>query len=309
MGNTVAFSSTIDLNDVAVFVRVIDAGSFSRAASDLGLTKSAVSRRVARLEEALGVRLMHRTTRRSSLTEAGKRFHQRATSAVSTLREAASEIDELVQEPRGTVRITAPPDLGTDYLVGIVGKLTRRHPGIEIELSLSTRLVDIVAEGFDIALRGTGALRDSSLVARRIAMTPLVLIASSKYLAARGTPRAPEDLSEHECILFGTDPERTRWKLTGPAGERTVAVHGAVRTDDLAFSRALAGAGGGIALSPLMHVQKALARGTLVRVLPQWRGSTGALYLVCPPARHVPHAVQLVRDYLLSELTRSMAKS
>lgn len=308
MGNTVASPTTIDLNDVAVFVRVVDAGGFSRAAKDLGLTKSAVSRRVARLEDALGVRLLHRTTRRSSLTDAGRRFHQRATHAVAALAEAAGEVDDLAGEPRGTVRITAPPDLGSEHLAGPIVRFTRKYPGIQIELSFSARHVDIVGEGFDFALRGTGALRDSSLVARRIASTPLIVVASPRYLAKRGTPEVPEDLQSHDCILYGVEPDRTRWKLAGPRGERTVRVNGVVRSDDLAFMRALAVEGGGVALSPQAHVHKALARGALRRILPEWRGSTGALWLVSPPSRNRPQAVELLSEYLVAELTKSMAR-
>jgi DNA-binding transcriptional LysR family regulator len=306
MGNTVASDATIDLNDVAVFVRVIEAGSFSRAADQLGLTKSAVSRRLARLEEALGARLLHRTTRRSSLTEAGARFHQRAVHALAELSDASTEIDELALEPRGTVRVTAPPDLGSEYLAPLIARFTRRHPRIEVELSLSTRFVDLVAEGFDFALRG-GVLRDSSLVARRIATTPLVPIASSRYLAKHGTPREPEDLSEHECILFGAEQGRARWTLIGPSGERTVSVTGRVRTDDLAFVRALTLQGAGIALLPLVGAKPAITRGPLVRLLPEWHGPAGALYVLSPSARHVRQAVQLLREYLYVELKRALA--
>jgi DNA-binding transcriptional LysR family regulator len=306
MGKTVAVSETIDLNDVAVFVKVIEAGGFSRAAEQLALTKSAVSRRVARLEEALGARLLHRTTRRSSPTEAGTRFHQRAIVALAELSDATTEIDELALEPRGRVRITAPPDLGSEYLAPLIARFTRRHPRIEIELCLSTRFVDLVAEGFDFALRG-GVLQDSSLVARRIATTPLVAIASSRYLAKHGTPREPEDLCAHECILFGAEQGRARWTLVGPSGERTVSVTGRVRTDDLAFVRALTLQGAGIALLPLVGAKPAITRGPLVRLLPGWHGPAGALYLLSPSARHVRQAVQLLREYLYVELKRALS--
>lgn len=305
MGQTVAALATIDLNDVAVFVRVVDGGSFTRAAEQLGLPKSAVSRRVARLEEALGARLLQRSTRRLHLTEAGTRYHQHATQALATLGDAATEIGELQDEPRGSVRLTAPPDLAFDYLTEPLAKFAKQYPKVAVELVLTVRRVDLVAEGVDFALRA-GTLRDSSLIARRIVVTPLVPMAAQSYVARRGLPRQPEELARHDCILFRPENGRNRWTLIGPHGERTVSVTGPLAADDMRFVRELTLTGIGIGLIPMSTLAKPSQKKRLVRVLPEWCGPGGSLYLVYPAARHVPQRVMLLREHLFEHLRAVM---
>lgn len=306
MGQSVAELATIDLNDVRVFVRVVATGSFTRAARELGLPKSAVSRKVARLEEALGARLLARSTRTLSLTEAGRRYHAHAVAALATLNDAASDIGELQQEPRGQVRITAPPDLANDYLAQPIAKFVERYPRVSVELVLTARTVDLVAEGIDFALRA-GTLRDSSLIARRIANTPLVPLASRSYVARRGLPREPEELDSHDCVLFRPENGRSRWVLRGARGERSVSVTGPVAADDMHFVTQLVTEGVGIGLVPLTECQDSRRKRRVVRVLPDWVGPSGGLYLVHAPARHVPQRTVLLREHLFIHLQKALA--
>lgn len=306
MGNSVANPATIDLNAVAVFVRVVEAGSFTRAAEQLGLPKSAVSRRVARLEESLGTRLLQRSTRRLSLTEAGSRYHRQATTALGTLSDAARDVGELQDEPRGVVRFTAPNSLVTDYLIEPLAKFARHYPRVSVELVLTTRMVDLVAEGIDFALRGT-LLRDSALIARKVAPTPLIPVATPAYLARRGVPREPADLVRHDCILYKPENGRNRWRLTAADRERTVTVMGPAGADDIRVVYELALAGMGIGLIPNVSVSNDLGKQRLVRVLPSWCGPKGGLFLVYPPARHVPQRVLLLREQLFSHLRKALA--
>jgi DNA-binding transcriptional LysR family regulator len=304
MRHSVVNLATIDLNDVAVFARVVETGSFTRAAAQLGLPKSAVSRKLARLEEALGVRLLQRSTRRLSLTEAGARYHAEAATALAALSEAAEQVTELQDEPAGRVRITAPPDLAYDYLTEPIASFCRRYPKIRVELLLTARIVDLVAEGVDFALRA-GGLRDSSLVARRITTSRQVMFATRGYLARRGVPREPEDLEQHDCVLFRPENGKNKWTLRGPRGERTVTVTGPVAADDVRFVGQLTASGLGIGRVPTLICPDHPDR-DLVRVLPEWDSAGGALSLVHAPTRHVPQRVQLLREHLFEELKKAL---
>lgn len=293
---------SLDLNEVATFARVVDAGSFSAAAAELGVPKSTVSRRVARLEERLGVRLLQRSTRRMHATTEGERFHARIAGALQTLGEAGTEVREGNSHPRGLLRLTAPMDFGHFVLGGLTARFLEAHPEVNADVVLTNRFVDLVGEGFDMAVRA-GSLEDSSLVARRIGSADCLLFASPAYLAAAGTPERPEQLARHRAILFRAGAERTRWPLEGPAGEEVeVEVRGALDTDDLSFVTAAAIAGGGIGLVPSFHVTDCLSDGRLVRVLPGWRRRGGGLHVVYPSARHLAPKVRAFRDFLLDEL-------
>ncbi|MEM1413617.1 MAG: LysR family transcriptional regulator [Myxococcota bacterium] len=292
----------LDLNEVATFARVVEAGSFSAAAAQLGVPKSTVSRRVARLEERLGVRLIQRSTRRMHPTPEGERFHGRIASALQTLGEAGTEAREGSESPRGLLRITAPVDFGHVVLGGLLARFLEQYPEVSVSAVLTNRVVDLVGEGFDVALRG-GSLKDSLLVARRLASTDSVLSASPAYLHAAGCPGHPREIASHRALLFRADGERQTWELEGPGGEthRTEA-RGTLTGDDFGFLVSAAEAGGGIALLPSFHVREPLRRGTLQRVLPGWRVRSGGLHLVYPSARHLAPKVRAFRDFLLETL-------
>ena len=195
----------MDLNRVAAFVRVVQDGSFTSAAKSLGLPKSSISRSVAQLEQELGLRLLHRTTRQLHLTEAGTAFFERASRALGDLKDARSAAADMSGDPSGRVRLTAPVDFGVAVLASIVTRFSRKHPRILIETVLTSRVVDLVGEGIDLGVR-MGALRDSSLVAKRIGPLRSALFAAPKYLAKKGTPTTLEDLAKHR--LFDQEIER-----------------------------------------------------------------------------------------------------
>ena len=295
----------MDLNHVAVFARVVELESFTAAAKQLGLPKSSVSRTVTRLEDELGVRLLQRTTRKLHLTEAGQAYYERARVSLTGLEEAASAATNLSAEPRGTVRMTAPADIGAMNLGEMVARFVRKYPLVHVEISLSSRFVDLVAEGFDLALRA-GKMADSSLVARRIGSDSLGIFAAPAYLRRRGRPKTLADLAAHDCVLFRGTHGKSEWQLTGPRGEERVTVRGPLNVDEMAFVQQAVAAGVGIALLPTIGVRLAAARGRLpmpVRLLPEYSVGGGNLNLVSPSTRFQSASVIAFRDFLIEELT------
>ena len=293
--------TTADLNHVAVFVRVVETGSFTAAAAALGLPKSSVSRSVSRLEVELSVRLLQRTTRSVHLTDAGHAYYERVAHALSSLEEAQAAVSDMQATPSGVVRVTAPVDLGVDVLSGLVADFVRKYPGIHVDLLLTGRLVNLVDEGVDLAVRA-GKLDDSSLVARKVGTLEARLLASPGYLRKRGTPKTVADLAEHDCILFRARRGRASWALTGPKGVEQVDVHGPVAADDYAFLRQMVLSGVGIGLVPWTTSALDIERGRLFRVLPDYAAPGGALHVVYPSARYVPQRVALLRDFLVEGL-------
>jgi DNA-binding transcriptional LysR family regulator len=294
--------TTIDLNRVATFVRVARTGSFTAAAKELGLPVSSVSRSVAGLEQELGVRLLHRTTRRLSLTDGGQHFFRRMSTVLGEAEEAARAVMGFAVEARGVVRITAPPDLGgQQQLPRILKRIREAHPGLSFELLLSTRVLDMVADGIDLAVRA-GVLPDSSLMVRKVRESTLALFAAPDYLERRGRPRSLDDLLQHDCLCYGGRDGRLPWRLTGPGGTRTLQVKGVIVCDDMIFLRDAASVGMGITLVPVDIVTSALEEGRLVRVLPRYGRDGGAVYVVWPSQKLVPAAVVTARELLIAEL-------
>lgn len=294
----------MDLNHVSAFVRVVQDGTFTAAARALGLPKSSVSRSIAQLEQDLGVRLLHRTTRKIHLTDAGVAFHDRVSRALSEIDEATSAASDLQREMRGPIRVTAPIDLGVAVVAGVVSRFVKRNPGITIEVRLSSRVVDLVAENFDLAVRA-GPVRDETLIARRAADMALRLYASPRYLARRGEPVSLEDLKAHDCLVLRTDNGVMRWRLRSTSGdEALIDPQGGISADDIAFLKKAALNGGGIGLFPDFLVARERLAGKLVSVLPDWRIAESVLHVVYPSARYVPQRVVAFRDYLLAELER-----
>lgn len=294
----------MDLNHVSAFVRVVQDGSFTAAAKALGLPKSSVSRSIAQLEQDLGVRLLFRTTRKLHLTEAGTSFHQRVSRALADIGEATSAAGDLQRDLRGPIRITAPVDLGVWAVARLVSRFMRKHPHVNIDFSLTSRVVDLGAEGFDLALRA-GTIRDESLVARRVGAIELGLNASSRYIARRGMPQTLADLTEHECVRLKSNDEVGPWRLSSGSGEEVLVVpHGKLTADDMSFVKKAVLAGGGIGLLPQFLTVREEEAGKLVRVLPEWRLSSSVLNVVYPSARYIPQRVVVFRDYLVRELKK-----
>ena len=291
----------VDLNRVAVFLRVVELQSFTAAAEALGLPKSSVSRSVARLEESLGVQLLQRTTRAVQLTDAGRLYFEEASRALGALEQAQATLSQLDSRPHGAVRITAPVDLGSQVLAPLAARFARRTPGITLEFVLTGRIVNLVEEGIDLAVRA-GPLRDSSLISRRVNGLEAWIFASPAYLDARGTPSSLQDLAQHDCVLFRPRRGQAEWTLVGPGGETRVTVKGPVAADDFTFNREAVLAGAGVGLLPALHCEQDVARGRLVRLLNAYSGPSAPLHVVWPPSRHVPKRVMVVREWLVKSL-------
>jgi DNA-binding transcriptional LysR family regulator len=287
----------MDLNLLTVFEAVARTTSFSAAARELGLPKSSVSRAVAALERELRVQLLFRTTRQVAPTAAGTALYDRVTPLLRSVRTVLGELPEREEEPSGTLRVTAPVDLGVLFLAEVVTRYTARYPGVSVDLHLSGRVVDLVAEGFDVALRVAAKLQDSTLVARRVAPIVTQLFASPLYLARRGSPRSEADLAEHEWVVFRSGPQRLR--VATPREAVGVAPRGRIVCDDLIFVRDAVRAGAGIGLLPTFVAEPDVLAGALVRVLPRHERTAGWLHVVTPAAKHVPPKVTAFRDLVL----------
>ncbi len=292
----------MDLNRIAVFARVVEAGSFTAAASALGVRKSSVSRSVAALEADLGIRLLQRTTRRLSMTDAGRAYYQRARDALAGLDEARQAVSSLGAEPLGLVRVTAPVDFAGD-LAAVANAFLGEHPRVRLEVFLTARYVDLVKEGFDLAVRA-GPLTDSSLLARKLGDSDLALFASPSYLERAGRPRRLADLARHECILYRGGGGAATWRLAGPRGEEEVSVHGRADADEFAFVRAMALAGFGIALAPVLMLAPLARGGELERVLPGYALRSSPVHVVWPSRRFEPAAVALFREAIARAFPR-----
>ena len=292
----------MDLNRVSVFARVVQEGSITAAARGLGVPKSSVSRSVSQLEDALGVRLLHRTTRKIHVTDAGAAFYERVARAIAEIDEATALVQGAQTDPRGTVRLTAPVDFGVWALAPILARFARRHPRILVDVSLTNRVTDVVAEGFDLAVRA-GTVTDASLIARRVGMLGGGLYASVRYAARRGVPASLEELAGHACVLFRPTHGRGSWSLVSAGGEaRSVEVRGAIGVDDMSFVKKAVLAGAGIGLVPEFLCAREEHAGKMLRVLPEWSFAGSELSVVYPSARLVPLRVAALRDFLVEGL-------
>jgi len=293
----------LDLNEILVFTRVVQAGSFTAAARALGMPKSSVSRKVTALEDRVGARLLQRTTRKLGLTDAGRMYFERAARIVAEVEEADQAVGQLQAAPRGRLRVTAPLSFG--MLGPIVAGFLRRHPEVQVDLVCTDRRVDLVDEGFDVAVRA-GPLDDSTLVARSLGVIRRVLIAAPTYLRRRAAPRAPADLTAHACISFGAGPAPGVWVLR--AGERTAEVRVSPRysVNDLDLMVEAARAGIGIALIPEFACTADLGAGRLRRVLAEWCSTETPVHAVYPTARHLSPKVVAFVDALRERFAQAV---
>jgi DNA-binding transcriptional LysR family regulator len=282
-----------------VFAQVVDSRSFSAAAVRLGLSKSAVSKQIAKLEDRLGARLLNRTTRTLSPTDAGQDFYERCLRVVREVEEAERAITHLSAEPRGLLRLSAPASFGREYLAPLVPEMLARWPELRIEALFEDRFVDVVAEGFDLVIRIT-RLQDSSLVARRIASCRRVVCAAPSYLERHGVPRTPAELLQHDCILYSYATDQNEWEFLGPDGRlETVRVDGRLRANNAEVTLAALLAGAGLALSPDFIVGPDIAAGRLVPLLTDYDNPFGAIYAVWPHNRNLAPKVRAVVDFLV----------
>lgn len=290
----------LDLEDIRAFVEVAEAGGFGRAGAKLGMSKSIVSRRVARLETELGAQLLSRTTRGVALTEAGAAFKERAERALGELEGARDDLAQQGEEIVGRLRISAPLSFGITHLSAVLAELAVRHPKLALDVAYSDRFVDLIGERYDVAIR-IGALQDSSLIARRIAPIKALFIASPAYLAAHGEPRTPEDLTRHAAVLHGGETWRVQ-DASGRDGRRTISVRpeGRVRMDNGQAVVEAVKAGLGIALLPTFLAGPALDEGSVVGILLNYAPPDAALHVVRPPpAHHMPAKVRVLTELLI----------
>jgi DNA-binding transcriptional LysR family regulator len=290
----------MDFNEAAVFVRVVQAGSFSAAARQLGLPTSTVSTRVARLERRLGVTLLQRTTRRLHLTEAGSLYFEHASTGLGYLMEAEAALDEARQQPQGTLKMTAPADLGDALLGHLLAETQARYPALSLELWLTERYVDLVAEGVDVAIR-MGELRDSSLIAKSLGTIQWALFASPAYLQQAAPINSPAELAKHPCVQF-TPMGRHHWELQRGANQIRVPLPGQVLVNNIGVVKTMVESGQGVALLPTFICQAAVRQGGLQRLLPEWRGQADAVHLVYPKQRFMPPKLRGFIDLAVTAL-------
>ncbi len=283
------------LDEIEAFVRVVEAGSFTGAAKQLGVPKSTLSRALSRLEDATRIRLLRRSTRSIALTEPGRRFFDHVAPHVGGLRDAMTVLSDEDEQPQGLLRVTMPVDVGEALLAEPLVRFTARYPQVQLDVDASGRLVNLVEEGFDVAIRASSKLKDSSLVARKVAQTELHLFASPAYVARRGVPRTLADLADHDVVNFQSPGGRT--DITGLRGDKKNASR--ISTSEFAFLRALIRAGAGIGPLPSFHAFGDCADGRLVRVVPEFARSAAALYVVYPSAKHTPKKVIAFRDFVI----------
>lgn len=285
------------LAGMAVFARVVEAGGISAAARDLRLSKSAVSKQLAALEDRLGARLLQRTTRRMSLTEAGAGFLVHCRRVVAEAEAAESAVGALQAEARGVLRVNAPMTFGTMHLASAIPDFLARYPQVDVDLVLNDRLVDLLDEGFDVAVR-IARLADSSLVARKLAPAQRVMVAAPSYLDRKGRPASLAELVGHDILSYSYVPTAEEWRFSGPNGEETVRVEGRLRANNGEILLAACLAGAGIAALPTFISGASLRAGTLVHVLPQYQSSGIAIHAVWPTARHLSAKVRAFVDFL-----------
>ena len=285
--------------DLRTFVRVVEAGSITGAAERLGVAKSAVSRRLGELEERLGVQLLRRTTRRSNLTDSGWAFYERAVRILADLDEAEAAVSQAHGTLRGRLRVAAPLSFGLRHLGPAITDFMRLHPEVVFDLDFNDREVDLLQEGFDLAIR-IAELQDSTMIARQLAPVRLVACASPAYLEAHGTPEAPDDLARHRCLVYSYSREPRIWRYResgGASGAVKVSIHMEANNGDFLCRTAVAGEG--IVLTPTFIAYREIETGRLVRILDAYEWPRVAAYAVYPQTRHLSRRVRAFVDFLV----------
>jgi DNA-binding transcriptional LysR family regulator len=287
--------------ELEVFHCVVKHASYAKAAEELSLSPSGVSRIVTRLEERLGTRLVQRTTRKLSLTEAGTAFHARTVQVLLDLAEAEAELREATLRPRGTLRVTASVVFGQLHVAPLLEGLLAQYPELGVDLSLTDRFVDLIDEGVDLAIR-VGALPDSQLMVRRLCTNHRILVAGKGYIARRGMPTQPSDLTQHDCLVFTQFSRPREWRLMGPDGLVTVAVNSRVASNNPLALTECAKRGLGITIGATLAIGPGLLSGDLVRVLPEYEFEPSSIFALYPSARQLSTKVRATVDFLAQHL-------
>ena len=283
------------ISDLEIFARVARTGNMSAAGREMGLSPAVVSKRISLLEDKLGARLFQRTTRQLTLTETGEGYFKRVLDILSLVEEAEDFVSRRNTKPRGTLKVSAPTSFSRLHIAPYIADFLASNPEIEIDLDLTDDFVDIIRDGFDVAIR-IAELEDSSLVAKKLAPDTRVICASPKYIEQHGEPKSLADLAEHNCLSAGA---QELWRLEGPQGQRQLRVKGNIRSNSAEFVREALVAGVGIGLRSTWDISEELKSGKLKIVLPAWRGSTNvAIYAVYPTRDFLPAKVNVFIDFL-----------
>jgi DNA-binding transcriptional LysR family regulator len=293
-------TKTPDLNEILVFARVVQSGSFTAAARDLQMPKSTVSRKVTDLEERLGVRLLQRTTRKLGLTDEGRTYFDFCARIVGEVDEAEQAVGRLRGVPRGLLRVTTP--LNFAFMGTVLADFARKYPEVTLDVVATDRRVGLVEEGFDVAVRA-GALSDSTLIARPLATIRRIAVASPGYLKKRGRPRQPADLAEHDCLVFGSGTSPTTWRLEKGAASVDVVVKPRLVINDFDALLDAALAGVGVAMLPVFRGVAAVRERKLEHVLKDWCSPRATIHAVYPTARLLSPKVKAFVDHLLEKFT------
>jgi len=294
-----------DLGAMAVFARVVEAGGFSMAARDLGVSKSAVSKQISRLEDQLAVRLLNRTTRRLSLTEAGEAFYEGCQRVLAEAESAEKAVSHLASAPRGELKVNAPMSFGVLHLGPALPQFWERYPELDVQMVLNDRLVDLIEEGFDVGVRITQML-DSSLVARRLAPNRMVVCATPAYLYKHGTPRHPDDLKDHNCLTYSYTKNPGTWLFRSAGGRQKVPVRGRFKANNGDVIQAALLADCGIAIQPSFIAGDDLRSGRLVRLFEAYEvGEESAVHAVFPANRNLSPKVRVFVDFLVERFGES----
>ncbi len=290
----------MDLNEILIFTKVVEAGSFTAAARQLDMPKSTVSRKVADLEERLGARLLQRTTRKLHLTDVGNAFYQHAARVAAEMEEAERVVTRMQEAPRGLLRITVP--INFDYLGPVVASFLRRYPDVQVDMVCADRVIDLVEEGFDVAIRA-GVLSDSTLIARPLGALRSFVVASPAFLKAHTVPKAPEDLARLDCVVLGAGTARTTWHLQADGKKVSVVVRPRLVVNDFDVLRTATLAGVGVGMLPVFRCIDDLRVHRLTRLLPAWCSPTTPLQAVYPSTRHLSPKVKAFLDHLTEQMT------
>ena len=292
---------------ITAFARVVESGSFARAAERIGVSVSAISRQVADLEGHLGARLLNRTTRRLSLTESGRAYYERCVQLLADLEEAEEAVTSASVVPRGTLRLTASTSFGSGYLASAIADFREQHPQLRFDVELSDRAVDLVDEGLDLAVR-IGEIGSQALIGRKVGISQLVCCASPSYLELNPAPAVPADLASHRCLTYAYSSIGNQWRFTDATGTaHQVRVSGPVQANNGAMLAALAVAGAGIILEPDIIVAGDVRAGRLARLLPGYSAPSMAIHAAYPSRRHLSAKVRAFVDFLAARFARDPA--
>ena len=294
-------------DDMILFVQVVEEGSFSRVAEKLSLTNSVVSKRIARLEENLNTQLLYRTTRKLSLTDAGRTLYNKAKIAKSAFQEAENAVTGYGEDMKGNIRITMPVVSANFIFSESIAEFCKQHPEVSVELQITNRLVDLIEEGFDLALR-TAVLEDSSLIARRLIDSQWIICATPAYLEQHGAPQTPEQLQNHECLVYKFDnTANSTWPLYIDGKEQLISVPGRFHSNHLSAIKQAALSDLGIAFLPQVLIYEEIQKNTLTQILQCFTSKKLGLYAVYPKARQPDQKLKLLVAHLRDSLHQKQA--